>query len=99
MRAKDKLETMRILFETQSKSGLSNTVFCQTHGIKEHVYYYWKNKLASMQATQEGEFVAIDFQSPNVALPDFRIVYPNGVAIEIKGCNNPIQLKSFINLY
>lgn len=74
-------DQMYKLVAEQEQSGQSIVSFCAAQNLKSAVFHYWRRKYWEESAVLKG-FISI---SPpvKVDIPDLRLVYPNGVSIQL----------------
>lgn len=78
VQSKDKAQSWRELIEAQVQSGQAIHRFCESHQIKKHTFYYWKQKLRRLSP----RFIPISKVAP-IFTKSPRIYLPNGVQIEL----------------
>ena len=82
----ESLESQRL------QSGKNVTEFCKEHRIKPSSYYYWRKRSKKEKGTQ---FLHIKPNSNEIG-EGIRIVYPNGVQVEILGKMSTQGIKELI---
>lgn len=76
----------------REQSSKSVVEFCKDKGIKPSVYYYWRKK---SQKEQDKKFHHVKSKSVSFG-EGIRIVYPNGVQVEIMEEMSTDQIRSLI---
>ena len=102
------IEEFRRIYEEWQHSGLSVQQFCESTGIRESRFYYWKARLkAESLPAACGGFIPVKMtgKSGNVytavnnggkALCE--VVYPNGVMVRVTSDMSLDQLRQMITL-
>ena len=83
------------LIEACHQSGLSNKAWCGQNKIAEHIFYYWQAIYRREQQTNRGFLPIATHQKTT---PGIKIVYPNGVHIELNEATSPSFIATLINL-
>lgn len=80
-------------------SGLSIKTWCDEKKLKEHQFYYWRNKFKAEQAPSK-TLVPIDItQMTNQTNQDSRIkIQVGSISLEIQSGFNPTQLKEIMKV-
>ncbi len=93
MKKKRSLEMKVETLEKQRiQSGKKVAEFCKEHGIKPSAYYYWRKR----SERGKGEnFLHVKSNSQEMG-EGIRIVYPNGVQVEIWGKMSTQGIKELI---
>jgi transposase-like protein len=71
----------RELISEQSQSGQTVRAFCHDRGLRDSLFYDWKNRL---RKGEEAKFVEVKLKQPSEQLKPAAEHYP---AIEIRLCN------------
>ena len=83
------------LVEACHKSGLSNKEWCKQNQIAEHIFYYWQANYRKENRPTESFLPISTGQAPK---PGIKIVYPNGVQLELNENTSPSLIATLINL-
>ena len=83
------------LIEACYQSGLSNKEWCRQNKIAEHIFYYWQ-AIYKREKQTSGSFLPISTRQKTIS--GFKIVYPNGVYIELNGNTSPSLISTLIKL-
>lgn len=84
----------KTLESDRSQSGKTVVEFCEDRGIKPSVYYYWRKK-SRKQDTQKFIPVKATQRIPGSGI---RILYPNGVQLELYGTMDADQIKTLVDV-
>ena len=89
-------------------SGLTQIAYCNQHGIKTHVFSYYKGKLSQGDVGSEvlsNSLVPVEILSSNTPLTKqtrgsdlIKISHSNGFSIEVKTCSELSTLKPLLDL-
>lgn len=79
-----KAHQWRELIHLFNEGDLGVSAFCQLHGMPEHRFYYWRNKLAA-ETSQNRQLVPVVFEPDPTPTVAACIRLPNGV--EINSCD------------
>lgn len=90
----DKSKDYRNIEQQRIDSGKSVKEFCVDLGIRPSLYYYWRKK---QQEEDESSFhhISVASRGPGSGI---RILYPNGVQVEVYGEMNMAQIRSLIDV-
>jgi hypothetical protein len=83
------------LIEACHKSGLSNKEWCRQNNIAEHIFYYWQANYKKENSQAESFLPISTKQKTSTGI---KIVYPNGVHIELSENTSPSIIATLINL-
>lgn len=83
------------LIEACHQSGLSNKEWCRQNKIAEHIFYYWQ-AIYKREKQTSGSFLPISTKPKTIA--SMKIVYPNGVHVELNGNTSASLIATLINL-
>ncbi len=78
----------------RAESGKSVVEFCKARGINPSVYYYWRKK---QLRENDSKFAHVSLSSSGHG-SGIRILYPNGVQVELYGEVNVAQMKTLIDV-
>jgi len=84
----------RNIVQQRIESGMRVKEFCKAQGIRPSLYYYWRKK---QQKEKGNKFHHISLPS-NGSGSGVRILYPNGVQLEMYGEVRAEQVKSLIDV-
>jgi putative transposase len=75
-------------------SGKSVKEFCLDRGIRPSLYYYWRKKHLD-QKESKFHHISLSSSGPGSGM---RILYPNGVQVELYGEINLAQIRTLIDV-
>lgn len=90
----DRTKDYTNIVQERIDSGKSVKEFCADRGIRPSLYYYWRKK----QNDQEGSkfhHISLSSSGPGSGM---RILYPNGVQLELYGEVNLAQIRTLIDV-
>jgi hypothetical protein len=64
--------------EQHKVSGMSIRLYCEHHGIKEHVFHYWRTGKQRNEGKSEGKFISLPMSNPTMLM---EVVFPSGASI------------------
>ena len=87
-------------------SGLTQVAYCNEHGIKPHIFSYYKGKLSQAVSSQHSSSLVpvklISNASPLSALAahteTITLSHTNGFSLEVKTCDDLSSLKPLLDL-
>ena len=80
--------------QQRQESGKNVKEFCKEQGIRLSLYYYWRKK---QKEQSESKFHHISLSSSGAGA-GMRILYPNGVQLELYGEVNLAQIRTLIHV-
>jgi len=99
------IEAFRPIYEEWKASGLSVQQYCETIGMRENRFYYWRAKLQKATfPSPTGSFIPIKmnsrmgFASKSQCGPLCEVIYPNGVMVRVTTDMTLDQLRQMITL-
>ncbi len=90
----DKKKHFHNIEQQRIESGKSVQDFCKDQGIRPSLYYYWRKKQMGKKG-QKFHHINLASKGPG---SDMRILYPNGIQVELYGEVNVAQIKSLIDV-
>ncbi|SMO94960.1 Transposase [Saccharicrinis carchari] len=92
-------EKMFMLMETWESGNLSPRLFCESHDIKEHVFYYWRKKYLKSKTSSTARFVPVSIENnAERDVPTVEIAYPNGTVVRLGNGASLSIVRSLIGL-
>ncbi len=93
----DKSIEMQAHIEAWECRNVSIKSYCEEAGLAQHVFRYWLKKHKAKSNTEESGFITI--APPDAGTSgNVRIVYPNGVLVELPADSPTSQIRSLIQL-
>ena len=90
----DTKKDFRNIVQQRIESGMSVKDFCKEMGIRPSLYYYRRKK----QMKEEGnkfQHISLPSNGPGSGV---RIMYPNGVQVELYGMLSVAQIRSLVDV-
>ena len=92
-------EKMFALMQEWESGNQSPREFCASHGIKEHIFYYWRKKYTKSKAPCGEGFVPVTVGNQNsLDVPMIEIAYPNGTVVRLTNGASMSMVRSLIGL-
>jgi putative transposase len=90
----DRAQEYHNIVQERLDSGKSVKEFCEERGIRPSLYYYWRKKHLD-QRESKFQHIQVSSSGPGAGM---RILYPNGVQLELYGEVNLAQIRTLIDV-